>query len=175
MSPSTTGGGRRAATQEPGHGPRGRPPAGVAVSPDGGSVYVTRFGDTTVSQYDVGPGGALRPRVRQWCPRAPPRSRVAVTPDGGSVYVANFGDNTVSQYDVGAGGALRPKSPATVARRASAPKGVAVSPDGGEVYVVNYACGTVSQYDVGRAERSPPRARPRSPRATRRSGWRSAR
>ena len=31
----------------------------MAVSPDGGSVYVTNQGDDTVSRYDVGAGGAL--------------------------------------------------------------------------------------------------------------------
>ena len=41
-------------------------PVGVAVSPDGRSVYVANFGDLTVigsvSQYDVGAGGALSPK-----------------------------------------------------------------------------------------------------------------
>ena len=44
----------------------GANPIGVAVSPDGGSVYVANFigGNFggTVSQYDVGPGGALTPK-----------------------------------------------------------------------------------------------------------------
>jgi DNA-binding beta-propeller fold protein YncE len=39
----------------------GLTPDGVAVSPDGSSVYVAdAYG--SVSQYDVGPGGALRPK-----------------------------------------------------------------------------------------------------------------
>jgi hypothetical protein len=39
--------------------PAGRFPDGVAVSPDGNSVYVTSEGSGNVSQYSVGPSGAL--------------------------------------------------------------------------------------------------------------------
>ena len=45
----------------------GAAPLGVAVSPDGGSVYVTNFGipptSGSVSQYDVGAGGTLSPKT----------------------------------------------------------------------------------------------------------------
>jgi len=37
------------------------PSAGVAVSPDGKSVYTVNSGSDTVSQYDIGRGGALSP------------------------------------------------------------------------------------------------------------------
>ena len=48
----------------------GNGPEGVAVSPDGGSVYVTNIDSDNVSQYDVGPGWrAPAPRAR---PRWPP-------------------------------------------------------------------------------------------------------
>ena len=41
-------------------------PFGVAVSPDGKSVYVTNA-NQIVSQYDVGAGGALAPKTpRRW-------------------------------------------------------------------------------------------------------------
>ena len=33
------------------------------MSPDGGSVYVDRYGGGKVSQYDVGAGGALSPNI----------------------------------------------------------------------------------------------------------------
>ena len=36
-------------------------PDGIAVSPDGQSVYVTNLVSATVSQYDVGTGGLLSP------------------------------------------------------------------------------------------------------------------
>jgi len=107
-------------------------PIGVAVSPDGRSVYVANEGTGEpgedipgVSQYDVGAGGKLSPKnpatlaVGLGHPRA-----VAVSPNGESVYLAG---TPVHQYDVGAGGELSPKDPATVADCGGA-FGVAVSP-----------------------------------------------
>jgi DNA-binding beta-propeller fold protein YncE len=127
---------------------------GVAVSPDGKSAYVTNeFGGTgssgTVSQYDVGPGGALSPKTPATVPTGTGPQGVAVSPDGEHVYVINETDRTVFQYDVGRGGALTPKSPATVATGAG-PRLLTVSPDGRSVYVGNSDDNTVSQYDVGR-------------------------
>ena len=90
-------------------------PFGVAVSPDGGSVYVANAASDSVSQYDVGAGGALAPKSPATVAAGDVPFGVAVSPDGGSVYVANVSGDNVSQYDVGAGGALSPKSPATVA------------------------------------------------------------
>jgi hypothetical protein len=40
----------------------GDQPEGVAVSPDGGSVYVTNTRSDTISQYDVGADGGLVPK-----------------------------------------------------------------------------------------------------------------
>ena len=96
------------------------------MSPDGGSVYVTNNLDDTVSQYDVGAGGALQPKTPPTVAAGSNPDGVAVSPDGGSVYVANFFDG-VSQYDVDAGGALSPKSPATVVA-GGGPRWVAVTP-----------------------------------------------
>jgi DNA-binding beta-propeller fold protein YncE len=113
----------------------GDQPFGVAVSPDGASVYVANSGNDTaiysVSQYDVGAGGALSPKSPATVATGVDPRGVAVSPDGGSAYVANFIANvnggSVSQYDVGAGGALSPKSPATVAT-GNGPFGVTVTP-----------------------------------------------
>jgi WD40 repeat protein len=120
----------------------------VAVSPDGGSVYVASVGSDTISQYDVGAGGALTPKSPPVVATANSPFGVAVSPDGKSVYVANQGTNTVSQYDVAAGGGLTPKSPPTAPTAGFSPQGLAVSPDGGSVYAANTGSGTVSQYDV---------------------------
>jgi DNA-binding beta-propeller fold protein YncE len=126
-------------------------PRGVAVSPDGESVYIGS--SDGVFQYDVGAGGALTPKS----PPAVAGDRsvgVAVTPDGQNVYVTNFLADTVSQYDVGPGGELTPKSPAAVAAGVSiSPLGLAVSPNGKSVYVAGGGSdetpGEVSQFDVG--------------------------
>jgi YVTN family beta-propeller protein len=113
-------------------------PWGVAVSPDGNSVYVTNLGENgTVSVIDtttntvvgdpitVGTGGP---------------QGVAVTPDGKSVYITSSDGNAVWVIDtttnqgtsVGGGDLF------------GAPWGVAVSHDGKSVYVTNQDAGTVS-------------------------------
>jgi DNA-binding beta-propeller fold protein YncE len=133
----------------------GADPMGIAVNPDGNSVYVTNALDNTVSQFDVGAAGTLTPKSPATVPTTSPRE-VAVSPDGKSVYVTNaiVCNGTVAQFDVGADGTLTPKAPATVAAGCH-PNGVAVSPDGKSVYVTNavFASGgvkaSVSQYDVG--------------------------
>jgi DNA-binding beta-propeller fold protein YncE len=137
---------------------------GMAVSPDGHSVYVAGyltepFGlerPGEVLQYDVGAGGALSPKNPLVVQAGNGGDAVAVSPGGRSVYVANRFTGPpgpgVSQYDVGAGGALSPKSPATVVA-GSGPSAVAVSPDGRSVYVTDssapFRIGDASQYDVG--------------------------
>jgi parallel beta-helix repeat protein len=131
-------------------------PAGVAVSPNGSSVYVAGGGSEgrgDVSQYDVGPGGALSPKspatvAAGFLPRS-----LAVSPNGKSAYVGNVGNNpeglpsSVSQYDVGSGGRLSPKSPASVPSCAALQ--VAVSPNGKSLYVAGGADDCIGQYDVG--------------------------
>ena len=133
--------------------------SGVAVSPDGGSVYVTNELDANLSQYDRGAGGALAPKSPPTVVAGHLPEEVAVSPDGGSVYVTTAADDMIFQYDVGPGGALKPKSPPAVAT-GDFPRGLAVSPDGGSVYVVNVAGDSVFQYDVGAggalAPKSPP-------------------
>jgi DNA-binding beta-propeller fold protein YncE len=142
-------------------------PAGIVVSADGKSVYVTNNVATgTVSQYDVGPGGALTPKAIPTVAAGGAPVGIAISPDGKSVYVANDSvPGSVSQYDVGSGGALSPKTPATVLG-GDEPFGIAVSPDGKSVYVVNFAtngAGGVSQYDVGPGGALTPKAIPTVP------------
>ena len=74
----------------------------MAVTPDGDSAYVASIGSDTISQYDVGPDGALSPKSPPVVATGNSPVGVAVSPDGRSVYVPNGGPNTVSQYDVGA-------------------------------------------------------------------------
>jgi DNA-binding beta-propeller fold protein YncE len=76
---------------------------------------VANFGDSTVSQYTIGAGGALNPMTPATVGTGTGPYSVTVDPTGRNAYVANAGDSTVSQYTIGAGGALSAMSPATVA------------------------------------------------------------
>jgi YVTN family beta-propeller protein len=132
------------------------PASGLAVSPNGRSVYAVALGNplaksNVVFQFDVGTDGTLSPKNPPIVATGESPSEVAVSPDGQSVYVTNSASNTVSQFDVGATGKLSPNG--TVGA-GDAPTGLAVSPDGGSLYVTNHGDpgaggGSVSQYDVG--------------------------
>jgi DNA-binding beta-propeller fold protein YncE len=133
---------------------------GVAVSPDGQSVYVTNYDG--LAQYDVGDDGTLSPKDTPTVASGQQPFDIVVSPDNRSVYVANqvgtdFGSDLITLYDVGPGGALFPKrGQASVALAPGQyPTSVAVSPNGRSVYVTSYNPGArggdgwIYQYDVG--------------------------
>jgi YVTN family beta-propeller protein len=127
---------------------------GLAVSPDGGHVYVTNSDSDTVAQYDVGADGALSLTRTVGAGDTP--TEVVVSPDGGSAYVTNAGTveaggGSVSQYDVGVDGGLSFKRPGSVSAGRN-PEGVGISPDGASVYVADRGApnipGALYQFDV---------------------------
>jgi 6-phosphogluconolactonase (cycloisomerase 2 family) len=106
--------------------------AGLAVSPNGATVYVLVSAGIVV--YGVGPGGALVRRTEVAVPSSA-LEEAALTPDGANLY-ATSADGRVFQFSVAADGALTPKSPAAVATGAgTSPMGIAVTPDRSAVYV----------------------------------------
>ena len=139
----------------------GSNPFGIAVSPDGQSVYVANIGfirgDGSVSQYSAGPDGALSPKAPPAVGIGSNPSAVAISPDGQNAYVISRLNNGVSQYSVGPGGAL---SFTSGVGAGEGPGAVVVSPDGASVYVTNSFDSTVSQYSIGAggalSARSPP-------------------
>jgi YVTN family beta-propeller protein len=132
---------------------------GIAVTPDGKSVYVTNGGDNTVSQYDIDPqNGALTPKTTATVAAGAGPTGVAVSPDGGSAYVSNaagfLADGTIAQYDIDPrNGALTPKTPA-FANADLGPSAAALTPNGRSAYVANQfgfggvSGNNISQYDV---------------------------
>ncbi|HEX6390431.1 MAG TPA: PKD domain-containing protein, partial [Solirubrobacteraceae bacterium] len=97
-----------------------------------------------VVQFDVDPGGQLRPSAAP-VPAGVLPVAIAISPDGGNAYVANAGSGDVSQYDI-RDGRLVARTPASVPA-GTATVDVVVSQDGKSVYAVNAETGGVSQYD----------------------------
>ena len=71
--------------------PVGNEPVGVAVTPNGGTVYITNYQSGTISAIDTATNSVIATITGLGDPFG-----IAVSPDGSTVYVANFIDGTVS-------------------------------------------------------------------------------
>ncbi len=116
-------------------------PRGVAITPDGKTIYVICLGGVVPISTRSGRRGRLI-RVR------PSPAAIAITPNGKTVYVA-------------AGKAIVPINPATgktgkaivVARKADGPEELAVTPDSRTVYALNESSAVPVTTATGRAGR----------------------
>jgi len=118
----------------------------------GGFAYAADHnggGEGAISQFWIGPGGALTPMLPATVDSGGTDPRfLAVDPAGQHLYVSNINANKVGQFTIGADGALAAMTPATVAE-ATYPQGIAVHPTGLWAYVANNQSGDVSQYAIG--------------------------
>ena len=124
---------------------------GLAISPDGRSLYVANFEALitltgTVFQFTVGADGTLTPKSPPSVPAPTHPTGLVVSPDGHSVYVSNAA-GSILQYRVQPDGTLTPKSPPSVAA-GTGPGAPAISADGKSLYAPNQGDGTVLQYTV---------------------------
>ena len=141
---------------------------GVAVSPDGESVYVGTFTDDAVTAFDRagdgslsfdscvannGGAGCVDPSIDSlelaW--------NLTVSPDGESVYVAAESGQSITHLTRGAGGGLTFES--CIAENGAngcddppidslqSPHGIAVSPDGSAVYTTSQLDSAVTRFD----------------------------
>jgi DNA-binding beta-propeller fold protein YncE len=79
-------------------------PESLVIDPTGHYVYAANHGGNTVSEYQIGTGGALVAIGTIAAGSGP--WYITVDPSGRYVYAANFNDNTVTEYSLGAGGML---------------------------------------------------------------------
>jgi DNA-binding beta-propeller fold protein YncE len=149
-------------------------PEGLAISPDGKSLYVgsALSNAVTVLGRDVAAGGALGQATDGTaCVANQPlagcatgvqlagANAVATAPAGRDVYVASLFSNSVTSFGRAATGVLTQK-PGTAAcliflraagcsfgRAMVAPEGLAVSPDGASVYVAAFKTGAIDVLD----------------------------
>jgi YVTN family beta-propeller protein len=125
-----------------GLGPIGSIPVGrilnaIAVSADGTRVYVSNYGDDTVSVIDTATN-----RVLTNIPVGDQPKGVAISPDGTHVFVSSFRSDIVSVIETATDRVL------TNIPVENNPTGITVSPDGTRVYVSNQESQRVSVIDT---------------------------
>lgn len=107
----------------------------------------------SVSQYTIGPNGALTPMLAPTVVTNGSNSQqVAVDPVGHHAYVTNVSSNTISQFTIGSDGALTPLStPISLGSGPGIyyPWSIAVHPSGNWVYVSVNQRSTVAQFTIG--------------------------
>ncbi len=142
---------------------------GLAVSPDGASVYVASQSDHAIASFDRGQDGTLSnpscisdTDVGVDCGGASAQGLqtaidVTVSPDGSSVYALGSSDNAIVTFDRATDGALSNPScisdggdPAGCGAEADGlllPRDVEVSPDGSTVYTISTGDDAVVRFD----------------------------
>jgi YVTN family beta-propeller protein len=112
-------------------------PSGLAVTPDGTSVYVTCRGANSVSVISTASNSVVASIGVSSSP-----IQLAISPNGAQVYVVNQGSNQVSVIDTAS------KSVTANINVGSHPNAVAFSPSGARAYVTNLYGGNVSIIDT---------------------------
>jgi 6-phosphogluconolactonase (cycloisomerase 2 family) len=126
-------------------------PAGLAVSPDGQSLYVSDqlanntpgSQPNTIAQFTINADGTLSPKTPAVVATPGAPLAIAVSPDGLSLYVTVHA--ALAEYTINPDGTLSPKTPASAATGAN-PNSIAMSTNGRNVYVGNASDGSVSQF-----------------------------
>ena len=94
-------------------------PVGIAINPNGDSLYVVNAGDDTVTPINL-PGGSRGARI----PVGAEPVGAAFTPDGGTAFVTNFRDGTVTPVATATGTAGSP-----IALSGEGVSTIAITPD----------------------------------------------
>ncbi|HXY69143.1 MAG TPA: beta-propeller fold lactonase family protein [Gemmatimonadales bacterium] len=125
----------------------GSHPYTALFAPDGRSVYVSNWGDSTIGVYAVA-AGALRPRDPIVVPPRP--SALAISRDGRTLYVAHAGADEVSVVDLDEGRVASTIALGLTARapHGSGPNALALSPDGRRLFVANGDNNAVAVVDL---------------------------
>ncbi len=116
-------------------------PFGVAISPNGQTVYVYDY--TANSVFSI-PATGGNPSLLVSGPPLVNSRGMTISPDGGTLYVAGFGNGTIISLPSGGG------TPTTLASGSPLvhPNGITVSPDGSTLYITDNFAGAVFSLPV---------------------------
>jgi 6-phosphogluconolactonase (cycloisomerase 2 family) len=121
---------------------------------DGSFVYVTNYGDGTISQFRAGPNGTLTPLSPPTIKAYPRCHSMATDPQGRFLYVLSglaFSRHNclVSEFKIGFDGELLPlSSPAmSTPQNMAAPDRIIVEPRGHYLYILDHS-GLFAQYRI---------------------------
>jgi len=127
-------------------------PFGIAIAPNGGTLYVVGVDDNTLASFRVESDGLLTLLNSVDSGGSPPAKGVAVTPDGSFVYVAHGNprdtiENVVTGFALHADGSLGNK----VAEATNGAGGAetAITPDGRFLYIAAGGSDRVFGYQIG--------------------------
>jgi 6-phosphogluconolactonase (cycloisomerase 2 family) len=126
--------------------PTGETPVGIAITPDGGNVYVTGSGE--VSAYSIGSDGALTTLTSALEPGGGQKG-ISISPDGEHAFVANLSLGSISAFDIADDGTLNEVEDSPF-DGGDFPIATAITPDGRHLYVANNVVipDSISAFDI---------------------------
>lgn len=157
MSPNASinsGSGNLCTISYNGNLPSSTAPINVVVDPTGQYVYVVNNGESTVSQFTIGSGGALSgPATLSTSANGNACSQaigltVDPNPNKPYIYVTNWLDGSVAQFTIGSGGALTSGPIVTAGLTSAGPQAASIDPTGSYLYIVDIGSSNVSQYSI---------------------------
>lgn len=121
-------------------------PSGLAISPDGASVYVGDSGTDSIVEFNRSASGTLSLKATSSVDTDNTGYiDLAITPNGNSVYSSGTNTDTIDEFTVGSGGELAAMATATEGEGSFQ---VTISPNGRNVYAPSCAASGVYQYSV---------------------------
>ncbi len=129
--------------------PLGNNPAAVNVLANGNFIYAVNEGDSTISAFQLGSGGALNSVGLYTVATSAAPNAIASDPSGKFVYVTGANSNQLYAFQVQSSGSLLLMP--NPARTDGLPDAVAVDPRGIYVYVANYNANSINGYTINQS------------------------
>ncbi len=117
-------------------------PYGIALSPDGMSLFVAELGSARVGKYNAVTGAAIN---ASFISGGFQPFGVALSGDGTSLFVTTYGSGKVGKYNAATGAVIN----ASLISGLQVPTGIAVS--GSNLYVMDRNAGTIGKYTTNGA------------------------